>query len=296
MLEATASDGSRRVKGQWLWLVLAAGVAVCVRVEAQHQPRAPTTAPPKVDVPELKMVLIPAGEFTMGSTDEQLLLANEMYPSEAYEQRETPAHTVHVDAFLIDNCEVTVAQFQAFCAANDYPMPEQPEWSGDEYPVVNVIWHEARAYARWAGKRLPTEAEWEKAARGGLEQKMFPWGDDALHHVYANLVGPEDGFEFAGPVGSFAPNGYGLYDMCGNVWEWVADWYGEDYYAKSPSRNPAGPPSHPRDWRVFRGGGWKGHHPPRRTGCAYRGRGSGGRPSEHVGFRCAKTQTAEDAE
>ncbi|MGD8239539.1 MAG: formylglycine-generating enzyme family protein [Armatimonadota bacterium] len=281
----------------WLLLVAGAALGLCIQVVGQQQPMAPTTERPKAEVPEFKMVLIPAGEFVMGTTELQIALANRHYPSEAYEQRETPAHTVHVDAFLMDNCEVTVGQYRKFCEATERDLPEQPEWNDtDDHPVVNVTWADADAYAKWAGKRLPTEAEWEKAARGGLEQKMFPWGDDVPHHLYANIDGAEDGFEFTAPVGSFSPNAYGLYDICGNVWEWVADWYGQEYYAESPERNPTGPRRHPGGWKVHRGGAWRNYKPPRRMGCAYRSRGPGNRPEESIGFRCAKTPTAEDVQ
>lgn len=121
-----------------------------------------------------------------------------------------------------------------------------------DHPVVEVCWEDAAAYARWAGKRLPTEAEWEYAARGGLVQKPYVWGDAFAPHGrrmantfqgrFPDRDTGEDGFAGTSPVGAFPPNAFGLYDMAGNVWEWCADWYRPDYYAVSPRRNPAGPP------------------------------------------------------
>jgi len=189
-----------------------------------------------------EMVLIPAGEFQMGSNDGS--------------SDEKPAHTVYLDDFYMDKYEVTNALYKKFMDATGHKAPFY--WNDGEYnalnqPVVGVSWNDAKAYAEWAEKRLPTEAEWEKAARGGLVGKKYPWGD-SLTHDDANYYGTggKDKWDGTSPVGSFAPNGYGLYDMAGNVWEWCADWYDKDYYSDSPSRNPTGPGTGTR--RVLRGG------------------------------------------
>ena len=123
-----------------------------------------------------------------------------------------------------------------------------------------MTWNDATAYAKWAGKRLPTEGEREYAARGGLVGKRYPWGDEITHDDanYAGTGGKDkwEGWPNGGtaPVGSFVANGYGLYDMAGNVWEWCQDWYGSDYYSKSPAKNPPGPGT--GSYRVLRGGSW----------------------------------------
>jgi sulfatase modifying factor 1 len=167
-------------------------------------------------------------------------------------------HTVYLDAFYIDKYEVTNAQYKKFMDAKGYKAPYY--WNDSNYnapnnPVVGVSWNDAKAYADWAGERLPTEAEWEKSARGGLVGKQYPWGD-TLTHDDANYsgTGGKDIWEGTSPVGSFKPNGYGLYDMAGNVWEWCADWYDSNYYANSPKSNPSGSAS--GQYLVLRGGSW----------------------------------------
>ncbi|MCZ6678260.1 MAG: formylglycine-generating enzyme family protein, partial [Candidatus Poribacteria bacterium] len=192
---------------------------------------------------DAEMVLIPAGEFLMGSNDGS--------------GDEKPVHTVYLDAFYIDKYEITNTQYKRFIDANSQWRRNRIRsqyhggdylklWNGDnypsgkgDYPVGHVSWYAAMAYAGWAGKRLPTEAEWEKAARGGLVGKRYPWGDE-LSHDNANYsgTGGRDQWGKTSPVGSFPPNGYGLYDMTGNVWEWCLDEYDSNFYGKSPRENP----------------------------------------------------------
>jgi len=224
------------------------------------------------------MVLIPAGEFRVGSDDG--------------ESDEKPVHTVHLDAFYMDAYEVTNAQYQKFIEATGHRVPRN--WdkhsfsASPDHPVVGVSWHDARAYAEWVGKRLPSEAEWEKAARGGLVGKKYPHGDN-LTHDDSNYhgTGGKDIWEYTSPVGSFAPNGYGLYDMAGNVWEWCADWYDANYYINSPTRNPMGPDTGLA--RVLRGGGWNRYQDPDFLRVALRHYSLIPTLTPiYVGFRCAK--------
>ena len=229
----------------------------------------------EVAEPPEGMVRIPAGAFQMGSTTGDV--------------GEAPVHTVELDAFYMDQYEVTNAEYRGFVAATGHPAPrgigytavyerlkhnyepwDDPGFNHPNQPVTTVTWFDATAYCKWVGKRLPTEAEWEKAARGGLEGTRYPWGNAEPNHTSANFADSQtefewrspdvdDGFLFTAPVGTFSPNGYGLYDMAGNVWEWCADWYSPTYYsdaqgAERPLRNPKGPDTGER--RVLRGGTW----------------------------------------
>ena len=152
--------------------------------------------------------------------------------------------------FYMDVTEVTVGQFKKFLQSSGYEPEEPIDWAQlyktsptDDHPMIYVTWFDAQAYCEWAGKRLPTEKEWEFAARGGLKNKEYPWGDDeAVARDYANFVGTDGKDKWdktTAPVGSLKPNGYGLFDMAGNIWEWCEDWYDED-----------------KEYRVLRGGSW----------------------------------------
>ncbi len=196
------------------------------------------------------MVLVPAGEFTMGS------------PDGVGEKEEHPQHTVDLDAFYIDQYEVTTEQYAQFMSATGHSAPEfwdQVDSRRDgTKPVLGINWDDAQTYCDWAGKRLPTEAEWEKAARG-TDQRTYPWGDTNLDSRIANFGKDWDSEVYAErlkAVGSYerGKSPYGAYDMVGNVSEWGADWYDKDYYGKSPQKNPHGSSS--GVLKVLRGGSW----------------------------------------
>ena len=271
-----AGAGRRRSWGAWLVLtgmlvcLLAAGVGGLGDLAWGEKKQTPTsrlaTVPPypkPVDTwtssqDGMLMVYIPAGKFWMGAIDSD----------EDAQDDEKPRHEVILDGFWMDITEVTNAMYALCVQAGDCQPPddgsssptrkgyyENPQYA--DYPVIHVTWEQAAAYCQWAGKRLPTEAEWEKAARGGLDGKLYPWGDESP----VCTPGASNGAQYkpCGPggtvaVGSFASNGYGLFDMAGNVWEWVQDWYGENYYLSSPAANPAGPET--GIYRVVRGGSW----------------------------------------
>jgi formylglycine-generating enzyme required for sulfatase activity len=198
-----------------------------------------------------------------------------------------PAHRVTVSSFEMSRDEVTVAQYADFLQATGRAQP--PEWETQlahpEWPVIFVSWNDAAAFARWAGGRLPTEAEWEFAARGSLDSARFPWGDDPAGSR-ANYRNPFEGGagwkKYLTKPGSFPANRFGLNDMAGNVWEWCADWDGP--YSSSDAVNPSGASSGSR--RVVRGGGWNSGETSLRV--AMRGANDPATGAPHVGFRVAR--------
>jgi len=276
------------------------GIELSVRLEAAEA--VAQAGDPRLRHPQDNdyWVTIPAGTFQMGAQSKDPAKGN--YDPEANAD-ESPVHVVELNAFQIGRCPVTVEEYGQFLKDEGYG--DQQWWKGGGFgqkaapgdweeqmrhrsrPVVNVTWYEAAAYCAWAGGRLPTEAEWERAARG-TEGRKYPWGNEAPDASRANYGGTTVGH--ASPVGLF-PRGKtpeGMVDMAGNVWEWVADWYADDYHGKSPRENPPGPKR--GDYRVLRGGSW--FYPSwllrsaRRLGLApvhwYVG----------FGFRCAREVTA----
>jgi sulfatase modifying factor 1 len=195
------------------------------------------------------LVTIPAGSYHMGS--------------ETGQDNERPVHSVRVDSIRLGAYQVTNVEYAVFLAeTSSLPSPfwNDPNFNHPQQPVVGVSWFEAAKYCDWLSARsalryrLPFEAEWEWAARGGIEGKLFPWGDAPPQSLPDYLsrwkTGPE-------PVGRYAPNDFGIFDICENVHEWCGDWFSPDYYRVSPERNPRGPETGNR--RASRGGSWRHH-------------------------------------
>ena len=273
--------------------------------------------------PELKsasvraktMVLIPAATFQMGTDSADISRLQQLFGIKRADlfNAEVPRHTVTLDSFYLDKYEVTNKQFKKFIDTHlqwrrdRIPARYQngnylKHWSGNDYPkaqakhpVTNVSWYAAVAFCQSEGKRLPTEAEWEKAARGGLSGKAFPWGDEPVDKTRANYLG--SGIKDTAPVGSYPANGYGLFDMAGNVWEFVADEWGA--YPASTQANPVAGGNLFTDGsfdavttrRVIRGGSWGGS--PINLRVAYRDSHPPEGAREFVGFRCAMSVNSE---
>ena len=212
------------------------------------------------------MVLVPAGEFLMGTSDadvDAMLKANPEW-KKAWFDDERPQHKVRLDGYWIYRYEVTVGEYRRFCTATARAMPKLYPWSTDDHPIVNVTWDDAAAYAQWAGARLPSEAEWEKAARGA-DGRWYPWGNkwekERCNNYASDFQNLENGHKAnkTSPVGDFSTGAspYGVEDMAGNAWEWCQDWYDPHYYAQCKTTtavNPQGPDDGEK--RVMRGGSW----------------------------------------
>lgn len=234
----------------------------------------------------MTMVCVPAGEFIMGSTDTELDAFLNECPNcqQKWFADEVPHHTVYLDAFWIDQTEVSNAQYQQCVegrACEQSAYGDNVDFGAPDQPVAGVDWDNAMMYCMKIGGRLPTEAEWEKAARG-VDRHKYPWGDE-WNASRCNSF--ESGIGKTVPVGSY-PDGaspYGVLDMAGNVWEWVVDWYESDYYTHSPLRNPRGPETGSN--RVIRGGAWSLLHP-RDVRCAHRASAVPAYHQPDVGFRC----------
>jgi iron(II)-dependent oxidoreductase len=239
-----------------------------------------------MDVPG-GMVLIPAGTFLMGSDPRK---------DRAAGPQEFPQHLVYLDAFWIDRYEVSNVDYLRFTLGTgrdwpkfwrESPFPEKTAL----HPVINVSWHDADAYCRWAGKRLPTEAEWEKAARGE-QARIFPWGDEPAGWIKSNIAHPgsKRGIKYP-PLANVTRydkgvSPYGAYQMAGNVSEWVSDWFDPEYYLRGVDVNPQGPEL--GTLKVFRGGSW--NEDPEVARCAGRNAAPPDRKSYLTGFRCVRSE------
>ena len=228
------------------------------------------------------MAPIPQGTFQMGRGKLTADDKTTMRPQVLLDDR--PVHAVTLSAFLLDTHEVTQTQYSEFVKATKRAAPYH--WTGGVVPAgagafaaYNVNFDDAKGYCEWRGKRLPTEAEWERAARGGLEGADYPWGDkyDAKLARHNTETGP-------GEVGRYAPNAFGLYDMAGGMSEWTADWFDREYYKRSPAENPKGPAA--GTYRIIRGGAWSDQG--KRITVFFRNWVRPGQRQPNIGFRCAK--------
>jgi len=233
---------------------------------------------------EQGMVLVPAGEFTMGRAKLTPDDKTSMRPHVLLDDR--PDHQVRLDPYWIDKTEATHQQYGEFLKATGRRPPYH--WPDARMPgelasvaVYNVDWDDAAAYCAWAGKRLPTEAEWERAARGGKEGLDYPWGE-AKPNAKLALFNLQSG---PGPVGQFPATGFGLHDLAGGVSEWCSDWFERDYYKNSPAANPQGPPT--GRYKVIRGGAWSDS--PARISVFFRNWVRPNQRTPNLGCRCVKS-------
>jgi formylglycine-generating enzyme required for sulfatase activity len=233
------------------------------------------------------MVFIPGGEFARGRAHEHKDSNLPYYPNPLRD--DLPVRTIYVDPFYLDATEVTNARYAEFIKAKGRRPPYhwikgQMPSAKDKAPVINVSWDDAAAFCAADGKRLPTEAEWERACRGGAERHMYSWGDrePTPKDAHFNAQNPDN------VCGDRTRNYFGLCDMIGNVWEWTADWYGQKYYEAAPDRNPKGPET--GMYRVLRGGSWFDQPGSLQfLTCSYRSWARPGERSQTIGFRCAKS-------
>jgi len=234
------------------------------------------------------MVSIPAGVFKMGT------------PEGEGRSDEWPQREIYLDEFAIDQVEVTNERYMKFVQATGHRNPPNPYGTGtlqsakgvEELPVVQVTWYDSKTYCAWAKKRLPTEAEWEKAARGA-DGRTYPWGNSPPTDKRANFDREWEEDKTLHPVGTM-PGGdspYGVKDMAGNAREWVSDWYDADYYKNASTRNPQGPDKK-GIVRSIRGGSW--HSPIGDIRVAARGKGGFALQTHGTGFRCARGSQGED--
>jgi formylglycine-generating enzyme len=274
--------GRRRNKTHWN--VMAAIVAAICPF-AIEPVLAASPSPNELDT--VPMVTIPAGAFLMGN------------PEGKGRADERPQRSVHLDEFAIDQVEVTNERYMAFVKSTGHRNPPNPYGTGpllspkgiEQLPVVQTTWYDAKAYCSWAKKRLPTEAEWEKAARG-TDGRLYPWGNEPATAKRANFDREWAEEKTLYPVGSL-PGGdspYGVKDMAGNAREWVSDWYDADYYQHAPDRNPQGPDKK-GVVRSIRGGSW--HSPESDITASARGRGGFALQTHGTGFRCARGVAGE---
>jgi len=252
---------------------------ILVSLSLQSTVRAESLKPVTKDPVEMRV--IPAGEFLMGSKQTE------------GRQDERPQRKVYLDTYEIDVHEVTNERYLNFIHAIGRKEPPNPysdkllsEESGvDNLPVVQVTWYDAVDYCNWAGKRVPTEAEWEKAARGN-QGALFPWGSQSPQTKPVNYERDWEGSNTLWPVGTHPETSspYGVHDMAGNAREWVQDWYAPDYYATAPAKNPRGPKT--GILKVIKGGSWHSFKSDLRP--AARGKGGFALKTDGIGFRCAK--------